>query len=237
MAKYDVEHSCGHTSVQQLYGPGKDRESRIEWLSGRPCVDCWKAAKRAEDAIKPIRVTAATNGLDKDEQGNILAEIYLTGGTEPHKDRIKALGYSWGEVRGGVLNFLSTASAQWAWIKRLPLLSLGERAPALLAEIRAIDPRAEGRVEINLLDIEMARKSLADREARVAANPKPERPPWYATLMAGPDARWNGKIYGKEQYGYRIYISNVEHRITKDQAAELTAYNEARLAHKAAKTA
>jgi len=129
---------------------------------------------------------------------------------------------------------LSASSPGRAWIKRLPLLALAERAPALLADIRAIDPRAEGKIEINPLDVEMARKSLADREARLATNPKPERPAWYAALMAAPGARWNGKIYGKEQYGYRIYINNTEHRITAGQAAELRTYNERRLAHTAA---
>ena len=234
MAKYTITHSCGHDSEEQLYGPTRDREGRIEWLSNRPCTACWRTAKRAEDATKPITLTVATNGLDKDAEGNVLAEIVLTGGTEPRKDAIKALGYVWGEPRGGILNMLSASAPGRAWIKRIPLLTLAERAPALLAEIRAIDPRAEGRVEINPLDIEMARRQIAEREARLTAHPKPERPAWYAALMAAPEAQWNGKIYGKAQYGYRIYISDVEHRITAEQAVELRAYNEQRLAHKAA---
>jgi len=83
MAKYTINHSCGHSSEQQLYGPGKDRESRIDWLTGRPCTDCWRTTKRAEDATKPILLTVTTNGLDADAEGNVLAEIVLTGGTEP----------------------------------------------------------------------------------------------------------------------------------------------------------
>ena len=29
--KYNVEYSCGHKGTVELFGPTKDRESKIEW--------------------------------------------------------------------------------------------------------------------------------------------------------------------------------------------------------------
>lgn len=43
MAKYTINHECGHTAVARLFGPGKERERKIEWLSGRECEDCYRA--------------------------------------------------------------------------------------------------------------------------------------------------------------------------------------------------
>jgi len=53
MAKYTINHSCGHQEVVDLGGKVKDRESRAEWLERQDCKDCWKAkeaAKAARDA-------------------------------------------------------------------------------------------------------------------------------------------------------------------------------------------
>ena len=49
MAKYDVTYSCGHSDTVQLYGPGRDRERKIEWMeeSGL-CPECYKAKMRAQ---------------------------------------------------------------------------------------------------------------------------------------------------------------------------------------------
>lgn len=49
MAKYNVTYSCGHSDTVQLYGPGRDRERKIEWMeeSGL-CPDCYKAKMQAQ---------------------------------------------------------------------------------------------------------------------------------------------------------------------------------------------
>lgn len=63
MAKYDVRHSCGHTQTHQLYGPGRDRESKINWLETTLCSDCWRAEQEkqrtAENAAAKDANTAA----------------------------------------------------------------------------------------------------------------------------------------------------------------------------------
>ncbi len=54
MAKYSITHACGHTCTHQLFGPGKDRDRKEQWLSERLCTDCWREAQERE------RQTAAT---------------------------------------------------------------------------------------------------------------------------------------------------------------------------------
>lgn len=63
MAKYDVTHSCGHEVTHQIYGKHSGfggRESKIEWLSGQPCLECKRAAEAAERA-KASAVAAEAN--------------------------------------------------------------------------------------------------------------------------------------------------------------------------------
>jgi hypothetical protein len=49
LAKYSVEHSCGHTETVQLVGKHKDRERRIEWLENHAvCSECYATKRDAE---------------------------------------------------------------------------------------------------------------------------------------------------------------------------------------------
>ena len=59
MAKYTVTHSCGHSETVQLVGPGRERESRREWLESSPCTDCWQAEKAAKRTEATAQATAA----------------------------------------------------------------------------------------------------------------------------------------------------------------------------------
>lgn len=40
MAKYNITYKCGHTDTISLYGPIKERENKIEWLSNNLCPAC-----------------------------------------------------------------------------------------------------------------------------------------------------------------------------------------------------
>ncbi len=49
MAKYTVDWSCGHHTVEQLFGHHKDRERKIDWMQSQGiCPDCFRAKKQAE---------------------------------------------------------------------------------------------------------------------------------------------------------------------------------------------
>ncbi|MBQ3349521.1 MAG: hypothetical protein IJG38_03925 [Thermoguttaceae bacterium] len=52
MAQYQVEHSCGCVKTYQLYGPTKERHSRIAWLETQECPDCRRERENAENAKK-----------------------------------------------------------------------------------------------------------------------------------------------------------------------------------------
>jgi len=49
MAKYDVKFNCGHTETIELYGPGKQRESKIAYYEKNgECSECYKARRQKE---------------------------------------------------------------------------------------------------------------------------------------------------------------------------------------------
>ena len=48
--KYTVQHTCGHTSEVELFGPTKTRETRIAYLAGRDCKDCYVSQVKSSDA-------------------------------------------------------------------------------------------------------------------------------------------------------------------------------------------
>jgi len=47
MAQYRVDHTCGHTETHTLYGPGKERTRKLEWLATTLCTACYRADQEA----------------------------------------------------------------------------------------------------------------------------------------------------------------------------------------------
>lgn len=68
MAKYDVTYSCGHEGRVALFGPYKDRESKLAWYRNQAdCPDCFKKAleeKRASDNAEAVKASSE-KGLPK----------------------------------------------------------------------------------------------------------------------------------------------------------------------------
>ena len=230
MAKYTIDHACGHSREVQLYGPGKERTRKLEWMAGQDCPQCWGAKQREIEAAKPITMTIRCNGLDEDEHGNILAEVVLTGGTQPRKEEIRDLGYRWGEVRGGVMDMISINRAPLAWIKRVPIIELAKgHATAIRLQADAKALGATITAQLNPLDIEMARRRVADKceqDARIAAIPKPIRPPCHP-LEAHPEGTWNKKYYGIGKSGCRYYVSGIEYVLSAEEYHQCAAYRKA----------
>ena len=50
MAKYDVTYACGHIAEIQLYGPGKERTRRMDWMRTQECPACKASAAAAVNA-------------------------------------------------------------------------------------------------------------------------------------------------------------------------------------------
>jgi len=229
MSWYTIDHACGHSRETQLYGKTSGREDKVAYMAGQDCPQCWGAKKREAESKMPIAMTVRTNGLDTDPVGNIMAEIILTGGTVPRKDEIKALGYHWAEVRGGVLSMLSMSAPDKAWIKTAPLAELADATSAANRAMTA-DAKALGITQIKNgigpLDIAMAQKRIADKtaiDAKIAEVQKPTRPTCHPYNNG---KKWNGTYYGKPG-NHSYYVDGKQHMITSAEYTELTAYSAA----------
>lgn len=51
MAKHTITAGCGHTTIQQLYGPHAERQRRIDWMQSPAgkCNPCYAEAKRNDE--------------------------------------------------------------------------------------------------------------------------------------------------------------------------------------------
>lgn len=52
MAKYSVEHSCGHSATYQIYGKQEARYRKIEWYESRECDKCMAEKSGMEGTTK-----------------------------------------------------------------------------------------------------------------------------------------------------------------------------------------
>lgn len=84
MAKYNVNFSCGHSDVVELFGPHKERYSRIDWLESKGlCPCCYKASRPREVMVQ---------SLYKDGDQHTIV-FTLSGETYSIKDQLKELGF------------------------------------------------------------------------------------------------------------------------------------------------
>lgn len=92
MAKYTVNYSCGHKGVLELFGPHKDRYSKIDWLEEKGlCPDCYKASIPQHIYLQNIYV-------GEDLPTTLI--ITLSGNTYPIKEKLKALGFKYNTILG-----------------------------------------------------------------------------------------------------------------------------------------
>lgn len=227
MAKYQVNYSCGHSGEVVLFGKHSERERKLEWMADGLCKECWKKSKREEEAAKPITASVESNGLQVTDQGELICEIVLTGGTINKKDEIKALGYRWQEVTGGVMDMLSMSAPQLAWVKTITVNAdtPEETIKPAIDELKGIADKIK--IGLGPLDIAMAQKNIAEKKevaARVeAVGPKPVRPECHPNNKNG---KWNGKYYGK-QGSRNYYMSNINYKMTDEEYDECMTYRAA----------
>lgn len=237
MAKYTINYACGHGSMEkQLFGKTSERDRYIAWASGNlVCRDCYITGQRKADATAPQTAIFSVSGIPEPT-----LTFAVAGQIEAHKEQLKALGFRWTDGIGGVMDYLSITKPASRFCLSCSPNSI-EDATAWLADtynaLAALGYKTEN--AINPLDLAMLRDAFAKKQEQatkiaeaIAANPKPVRPAWYQAIWdaSAKGSTYNGKIYS----GGRIYIGNVEHKLTKDQVSELEAYNKAWTAYKAA---
>lgn len=65
MAKYDINHICGHTEVHGIFGPEFARPGIADWMAARLCSDCYALEKERLRNLKNEKsmITNRDNGL------------------------------------------------------------------------------------------------------------------------------------------------------------------------------
>jgi len=120
MAKYTVEHTCGHDEEHQLFGKHSGfggRDQKLEWLETQDCSACQKIARDKQHAEANAAAKAANAGL-VELQGSVKQVAWaetiraqFVSDLAPKLTNFKAAGM---DVYHGVLE---QTSASW-WIDR-----------------------------------------------------------------------------------------------------------------------
>ena len=120
MAQYDVTYNCGHTGSLDLYGKQTERTRKLNWLETINCNPC----KNKNQANDPIIMSLHTDGQTTDAEGNLLAQIAITGGTRPYDNIIKSYGFNWTDITEGALSLMSayTLCQGWTTLVRFDLI-------------------------------------------------------------------------------------------------------------------
>ena len=219
--KYTVKMSCGLEEVVDLFGPGKERERRIQYYETQGlCKECYLKQKReAEKAAGLQFCYFYTSEIDK-ETGSPLAVVWFFGDTMPHKDQIKELGYRWSDITSFVGHFCDCRMAWSLFVDEDLLNTKIDQAKSIGATI--IDPKALGpdACAISEWNYRMALKEqihwkeIAEKKAAI---PKPQIP----EILKG--HYWNKKIYGKS--GNRsIYLDGEKVEISDEQVSGIEVY-------------
>ena len=127
MAKYQVDFSCGHTETVTLFGPMKDRYSRIEWLEEHgSCPACFRAEKERERDER----NAAAKAANADMVSLVGSEKQIAWAETLRRERVDAIsefraqadeaGADWESEQGRAVSraidhILAQAGAGW-WI-------------------------------------------------------------------------------------------------------------------------
>lgn len=213
MAKHTITMGCGHEDTIELYGSGKERKSRVEYLQRAGiCKKCYVENKRAEEAATPLTINIDLMPI------NQKIMLSFTGNTMPVKDDIKALGYRWGHIdAAGALGMLFSDAPPKRWHKIVNEFADVDTELKRMADFKLV---VNDKVpEIDLIawkqvkdEKEAAQKRINEALANIQ---KPARP---AKLPAG--VRWNEKIYGRAG-NKAIYLNNEKVNLTDEEASEV----------------
>lgn len=225
MAKYDVTYSCGHEGTVELFGKEKDRQRKIEWYESTGlCPECYKKEMREKEAKMPLILKIDLEPFDTKTP----YVLHFTGNTMPVKDKIKELGYRWGDFTVGAFGILQ--NPEKAWHKYIPF----DEIDVEIEKIKAAFPKVEIKVNFKNVDvaalkskIDAENKNKAEYEKAVSEIEKPVKPDCY------PVGKWKGRVYGSEKYGFRIYVDGEETKISSEDKAKLEKYDSEYTSYKA----
>jgi hypothetical protein len=154
MAKYEINHACGHTVTHNIGGKTSDRDGKAEWLSRRDCPDCWAAQKKAEKEAEEAKAKQLAEGLPPligtEKQiawaEKIRAAVYVSGlkflsGLSNDKKR---------EPEKHLRQYIDAATDAHWWIDNRSRLELLENSPSqILLEIAIAFPSTDEYTKAN----------------------------------------------------------------------------------------
>lgn len=218
MGKYTIMMGCGHEDTVTLFGNSEERKRKIEYFkeSGL-CKECYKIKMREQEKSKGLIFNISALPYIDENDGSILFYIWFSGDTMPNKEKIKSLGYYWGENEAAD-DWYSIKRPQMTWNKTVKECDLqGEisKAESIGAKRTEIDDGLFASIHYKIaLNRQKKWKEIIKK---IASIPKPKTP----NILIG--HRWNHKIYGKPG-NFSVYLDNDKVTITDIEANEIRQY-------------
>lgn len=163
--------------------------------------------------------------------------IQVHGQLAANKEALKQLGYRWGDdLDGGLLAFLrlpKRALQKWTLVESIDdikrtakqwadeLAELGYKITAVPTPmdqqgVQAYFDYAAKKAAEEQQKKEAAEKTEAEKQEKIRRlDPKPNPPEWYRKLR---DSKkyWNGKFYGNNKRGWRVYLDGNETKVSAE---------------------
>lgn len=218
MAKYTITMGCGHEDTVTLFGNSEERKRKIEYFKEFGlCKECYKIKMREQEKSKGLVFNISVLPYIDENDGSILFYMWFSGDTMPNKDKIKSLGYSWGECEAAD-DWYSITRPRMVWnktIKECDLQTEISKAESIGAKRTEIDDGLFASVHYKLAV--SCQKKWKEKMEKIESIPKPKAP----EILIG--HRWNQKVYGKSG-NYSIYLDNDKINISDEQSKELKDY-------------
>lgn len=243
MAKYTINHTCGHESEVNLVGAHRERDRKIEWLEGQQCWKCRKDAEFAAAQADTSPVIATIRPRLAIREGAVGVVVLFEGGCYNRRDELKSADAIYSEPgdMGGIFGLLGTSKPSKCWHITATLTAAqvvelveGGKARTITAatiwrtiaamvgvpadiEVRSADEAGDLRVLSDAL-------TKAYEGAQDAADQDAAKAAWIAAnprpatvpmseIVGIEYRRWNGRIYS----GGRVYLDGNEIKLTDAQ--------------------
>lgn len=205
--------TCGKDFLhrKKLYNR-READKYEEWAKYHidECPDCYRERVREKRNSEPMIINLEILNYVNKANGNIQVKLYITGGSYPHKDKLKEAGYKfdglhWYEVVQYNENNVNHAI---------------QKAEGLGAKF--IKKEENGQVSsvltYALKDAQYEQLKWKRKKELLSLIKKPEAP----KILK--DRRWNGRFYGKDNNV--VYLDNRKTTLSDDTISELKKYLE-----------
>jgi hypothetical protein len=224
MPMHTINYSCGHGNYEtQLTGNRSKRESYIILAeSNKLCISCKTDSIKKNEENKPQIAKVYIAESKKSDEYFFQIIIKLEGKIEANKEILIGDNFSYSKdsrdnLFFGTFIFLTEQDI-------LSNLSLSEKVKKRLEKTKELGYRIQ--VEFSEIDLQRIRQNLKTQKTIdeiesvfLVSNPEPKKPECW------PAKYWNGKIYGTEKYGFRIYIDGSEKKLSKEEYLSIEKYN------------